>query len=256
MISDRADIHPSAVIAEDVSIGPWVVIGEHVQIDSGTIIEPHAVIKGPTKIGKNNHIFQFASVGERTQDLKCTSKETTLEIGDNNIIREFTTLNRGTVYGGGRTRIGNNNLIMAYVHIAHDCIVGNNTIFANNASLAGHVIVEDFATLSGFCGVHQYCRVGAYSFIANATYVRKDILPFIMIAGYDAAAVGLNTVGLKRREFSREVIEWLRRAYKVIFRSRQTVEEALITLHEYARECPEVALLIEGLQNSTRGIVR
>lgn len=256
MISDQAFVHPSAKIADDVYVGPWSYIGEHVEIDSGSKVESHVVVKGPTKIGKNNHFFQFSSIGEAPQDKKYAGEDTTLEIGDNNCFREYVTLNRGTTQGGGKTRIGNNNWIMAHVHVAHDCIIGDNTIFANNASLAGHVIVEDWAIVSGFSCVHQFCRVGAHSFIAKASYVTKDVLPYVMIAGYNPAACGLNSVGLKRRDFSRDAIKYLRQAYKIIFRNNLTVEEALLELHKIVNDCPEVALFIEGLQTSTRGIVR
>lgn len=256
MISDQAYIHPSAKIADSVQIGPWSYIGEHVEIGENCIVEPHVVIKGPTKIGSNNHFFQFSSIGEAPQDKKFHGEDTILEIGDNNVFREYVTLNRGTVQGGNRTRIGSNNWIMAHVHVAHDCIVGDNTIFANNASLAGHVIVEDWAIISAFSCVHQFCRVGAHSFIAKASYVTKDVLPYVMIAGYTPSACGLNSVGLKRRDFSREAIKYLRQAYKIIYRNNLTVEEALVELHQLVTECPEVALFIEGLQTSTRGIVR
>jgi UDP-N-acetylglucosamine acyltransferase len=256
MISEHAIIHPAAKLAADVTVGPWTFIGEHVEIDSGCTIESHVVIKGPTKIGKNNHFYQFSSIGEAPQDKKYCAEDTTLEIGDNNCFREYVTLNRGTVQGGGRTCIGSNNWIMAYVHVAHDCMIGDNIIFANNASLAGHVIVDDWAIISGFSCVHQFCHVGAHCFVAKASYVTKDVLPYVMVAGYSPTACGLNSVGLKRRNFSREAIRTLRHAYKIIFRHNLTVEEALVELHTLVKKCPEVSLLIEGLQDSTRGIVR
>jgi len=256
VIDERAQIHPNAKIAGDVEVGPWVVIGEHVEIDEGSWIGPHTVINGPTRIGKNNKIFQFASIGEAPQDKKYDGEDTILEIGDGNTIREFTTINRGTIQGEGATRIGNNNWIMAYVHIAHDCIIGNETIFANYAALAGHVNVEDYAIISGFSAVHQYCTIGAHSFLAKATYITKDVLPYLMISGYSATTCGLNTEGLKRRGFSTEDIENLRRAYKIIFRKGLTVQQAKVELHELLPQCDAIRPLLDALNNSTRGIVR
>ena len=222
MIDPRADIHASARIAEGVTIGPWTLIGADVEIGTGTEIAPNVVIKGPTRMGKNNKIYQFASVGEDPQDKKYNGEKTLLEIGDNNVIREFCTLNRGTVQGGGVTRIGHGNLLMAYVHIAHDCLIGNQTIFANNASLSGHVSVQDFAILGGFVAVHQFCILGAHSFIAGTSRIVKDVLPFVLVAD-DAKPCGLNVEGLKRRGFAPETIANLRRAYKIIYRQGLTI---------------------------------
>ncbi len=255
MISDLAIIDPTAKIAADVSIGPWSIIGPEVEIGAGTWIGPHAVITGPTKIGQQNKIFQFASVGADPQDKKYQGERTFLEIGDRNVIRECCTLNRGTVQGGGVTRIGNDNLFMAYVHIAHDCIVGNQIVFANNASLAGHVTVQDYAILSGFAGVHQYCTIGAHSFIGGASTVTKDVLPFMLVASHNTVN-GINKEGLRRRGFSQDIIDGLRRAYKIIYRQGLTVSEAIEELQTLLPECPEVSLLIDALQQSTRGIVR
>lgn len=256
MIDHRAEIHPGAKIANNVTIGPWTVVGDQVEIGEGTTIGPHVVLHGPTKIGKNNHIFQFSSIGECPQDKKYQGEDTLLEIGDNNTIREFCTINRGTTQGGGVTRIGNDNWIMAYVHIAHDCIVGNHTIFANNAALAGHVVVDDYVTLAAFSGIHQFCRIGEYSFIAKASYVTKDVLPYVLVSGYNASACGLNTVGLKRHGFSTDIVENLRRAYKIIFRQGLTVQQAIADLHELLVDCSEVRPLIQSLKTATRGIVR
>lgn len=256
MIDPRACIDPSACIAENVTIGPWTVVGPEVEIGEGTWIGPHVVLKGPTRIGKDNKIFQFASVGEDCQDKKYQGERTFLEIGDRNIIRECCTIHRGTSQGGGVTRIGDDNLFMAYVHIAHDCIIGNETVFSNNASLAGHVIVEDHAIFAGFSGVHQFCKIGRYSFIGKATMVVKDVLPYVLIAGYDAKAIGLNLVGLKRHNFKLETTNYLRRAYKIIFRSHLTVQEALKELALLAKDCPEVGIMIDMLEHSERGITR
>ena len=202
MIDETAIIHPSVNIHEDVSIGPYSVIGQDVSIESGTVIGSHVVIKGPTSIGQNNKIFHFCSIGEEPQDKKFNQdSNSSLVIGSGNTIREYVSINRGTDAGGGKTVIGNENWIMAYVHIAHDCIIGNNSIFANNATLAGHVIIENFVTLGGFTGVHQFCRVGSYSFSAISSVIVKDVLPYILVSGNTAKPSGLNREGLKRNGF-------------------------------------------------------
>ena len=256
MIDHRADIHPSAVIADDVTIGPWTIIGPNVEIDSGTWVGPHVVINGPTRIGKNNKIYQFSSLGDAPQDITYSGEDTILEIGDNNIIREYCMINRGTIKGGGITRIGNGNFLMAYTHIGHDCMVGSEIVMVNYAALSGHVTLDDYVTVGPYAAVHQFCRIGAYSFIAKATYVTKDVLPYVMIAGPNVSASGLNTVGLKRRGFSSDVIDQLKRAYKLILRRGLTVSQAIEELSVMVPECPEVALFIESLQSATRGIVR
>lgn len=256
MIHSTAIIDPSARIAEGVQIGPWSIIGPETSIGEGTFIGPHVVIKEFTKIGKNNQIFQFASLGEIPQDKKFRGERTYLEIGDNNVIREFCTFNRGTAHDKSVTRIGNNNLFMAYVHIAHDCIVGNNTIFANNASLAGHVTIEDFVILSGFSGVFQSCRVGSHSFASMGSMIDKDVPPFVRVSGYYAKPFGLNTVGMKRRGFEIRTMLSLRRAYKTIYRKGLTVKKAVLELEAMVCETPEVQLFIDFLLASERGIVR
>lgn len=254
MIDKTAVIDPSAKIAENVHIGPYSVIGADVEIGEGTWIGPHVVIKGPTKIGRNNKIHQFASLGEDPQDLKYQGEKTWLEIGDSNVIREFCTLNRGTIQDKGVTRIGNHNLLMSYVHIAHDCIVGDHTVFANNASLAGHVKVEDHVILGGFSGVFQFCRVGSHSFIATNSVVIKDVPPYVKVSGHYAKPFGLNTVGLQRRGFGAEVMKKLRQAYKIIYRNGLTVADAMSELRKL--EVPELLPLIEFIETSTAGIVR
>jgi len=256
VIDSQAIIHPSAKIAATAKIGPWTIIEANVEIGEHTIIESHAVIRQNTRIGKHNHIFQFASLGEKPQHLNYKGEDTRLEIGDYNIIREFCTLNRGTVPGGSITRIGNHNFLMSYVHIAHDCHVGNYTIFVNNASIAGHVRVEDYVSIGGFVGVHQFCTVGAYSFLTQAALIGKDVLPYLMVSGNNAKVAGLNTVGLKRRGFSDVTIKKLKSAYNIIFRRGNTVNQALIELNSLVEDCPEVRLFIEALRNSARGIVR
>lgn len=256
MIHPTAIIDPKAKIAADVTIGPYSVIGAEVVIDSGTWIGPHVVINGPTKIGKNNQIFQFASVGEMPQDKKFQGEETYLEIGDDNIFRESCTINRGTTQGGSHTKIGNGNLFMAYVHIAHDCIVGNETVFANSASLSGHVTVDDYAILSGFCAVRQFTYIGAYSFVAGGTMVVKDVLPYIIVSGDPAEPFGLNLVGLQRRGFSSETISLLKQGYRAIYRKNLNTQEAIAVLQELAIDCPEIELFITAIERAERGIVR
>ena len=256
MIDSRAVIHPKAELASDVEIGPFTVIGADVVICDGSCIGPHVVINGPTRIGKQNKIFQFSSIGEIPQDKKYGGEPTLLEIGDRNIIREFCTFNRGTVQGGGATRIGSDNWIMAYVHIAHDCQIGNHTIFANNASLAGHVIIEDYVILGGFSQVHQFCSLGIHSFTAFGSGIAKDIPPYVMVGGHPAAPHGLNTEGLRRHGFSEETLTRLRRAYKTIYRAGLTLKDAIALLKEQTHECPELGVLVEFLERSTRGIIR
>ena len=256
MIDERAIIHPEAKIGANVSIGPGAIVGAGVVIGDGTWIGPYVVIEGPTIIGKNNKIYQFASIGDAPQDSTYKGEPTRLEIGDNNVIREYCMISRGTVKGGGLTKVGNDNYLMAYAHIGHDCTVGNQIIMVNYAALSGHVTVHDFANIGAYAAVHQFCHIGAYAFIARATYVTKDVLPYVMIAGHETTACGINTVGLKRRGFSSEAVDQLRRAYKIIFRKGLTVKQALAELELMQAECPEVTLMIDSLNNATRGIVR
>ncbi len=257
MIDSRAIIDPRAELDSDVSVGPFSIIGAEVRIAAGTRIGPHVVINGPTDIGRDNRVYQFCSLGEIPQDKKYSGEsETRLEIGDGNEIREFCTMSRGTAQGGGVTRIGNHNWLMAYTHFAHDCIVGDYTIFSNAASLAGHVVVEDYAILGGFSGVHQFCLVGAHSFIAAGSIVFKDVPPFVMVSGISAEAHGLNREGLKRRGFSEEVQRQLRHAYKVVYKQNLTLKKALETLEPLAAQYPEVAQFTNFLRRSQRGIVR
>lgn len=257
MIDPRADIHPEARIAESVTIGPWSVIGSEVEIGEGTWIGPHVIIRGPTKVGKNNKFYQFSSIGEAPQDKKYKGENTLLEIGDNNTVREYCTINRGTVQGGGITKIGDNNLFMAYVHVAHDCIVGDNIVFANNAALAGHVVVKNNAILGGFTGVHQFCKIGEYSFIGKGAFINKDVPPYLMVAGDEkSASCGINIEGLKRHGFSPEAINTLRKAYKVIYRKGLLLKDALEELRIIGEEHPEINLLYDFLVQSDRGIIR
>jgi UDP-N-acetylglucosamine acyltransferase len=255
-IHATAIVDASAEIDSSVEIGPYSVIGPQVKIGAGTKIAGHVIINGPTIIGKNNHIFQYSSLGEAPQDKKYKGEPTLLEIGDNNTIREFCTFNRGTVQDKGTTKVGNNNWIMAYVHLAHDCEVGNHTILANNSSLAGHVDIHDYAILGGFTLIHQFCKIGSHVITAVGSVVFKDIPPYVTAAGYDAKPHGINSEGLKRRGFSAESILQIKRAYKALYRNGLTLEEAKEELRVMQQTTPEIALMNDFLTISTRGIVR
>ncbi|MDD5180426.1 MAG: acyl-ACP--UDP-N-acetylglucosamine O-acyltransferase [Gallionellaceae bacterium] len=249
-------IHPNASLAEDVEVGAYSIIGEHVEIESGTVIGPHVVINGHTRIGKNNRIFQFSSLGEIPQDMKYAGEPTRLEIGDNNIIREFCTFNLGTAQDVGVTRVGNHNWIMAYVHLAHDCQIGNHTIFANNAQLAGHVQVGDHAILGGFTVVHQFCQIGAHVITGMGTILLQDIPPYVTASGNPAAPHGINSEGLKRRGFSSNAIMAIKRAYKTLYKSGMSLEEAKEAILGQASEHPELDALTDFLNHTQRGIIR
>ena len=255
-IHATAIIDKKAELDSSVEIGPYSVIGPNVKIDAGTRIAGHVTISDHTIIGKNNQIFQYSSLGEAPQDKKYKGEPTLLEIGDNNTIREFCTFNRGTVQDKGTTKIGNDNWIMAYVHLAHDCLIGNHTIFANNASLAGHVDVHDYAILGGFTLIHQFCKIGSHVITAVGSVVFKDIPPYVTAAGYDAKPHGINAEGLKRRGFSPEAILEVKRAYKILYRQNLTLDEAKIELLSKSIQHKEINLLVEFLNSSTRGIVR
>ncbi len=256
MIHPSAIVDPRARLGENVSIGAYSIVGEHVEIGRDTWIGPHAVIEGHTRIGKGNRIFQFTSLGAVPQDMKYAGEATRLEIGDGNTIREFCTLNCGTAQDAGVTRLGNDNWIMAYVHIAHDCQIGSHAVFANNAQLAGHVHVGDYAILGGFTGVHQFVRIGAHSFTAIATVLVHDLPPYVMAAGDTAKAYGINSEGLRRRGFTATALAEIKRAYKTLYKSSLTLDQAKAQLAEQAATCAEIGLLSEFLQSSTRGIVR
>ncbi|MGB0734187.1 MAG: acyl-ACP--UDP-N-acetylglucosamine O-acyltransferase [Pontibacterium sp.] len=256
LIDPRAIIDPSAQIGSNVSIGPFTVVGAEVEIGSGSVIGPHVVLKGPTKIGKNNRIFQFASVGEDCQDKKYNGEPTQLIMGDDNVVREGVTIHRGTVQDKGITRIGSDNLFMANVHVAHDCVIGDHTTIANNTALAGHVHVGDWATLGGFTAVHQFCSIGAHAMCGVGSVIVKDIPAYVTISGNPCKPFGINAEGLRRRGFSTEAIKMLKRAYKVVFRQGITTNEALSLLTEMKETTPEVSLLIESIQQSQRGILR
>lgn len=256
MIHPTAIIHDDAKIGNDVEIGPYSIIGPDVVIGDGSWIGPHVVINGPTIIGKNNKIFQFSSIGEKPQHADHGDHPTRLTIGDNNVIREYCTFNRGTIDDRKETSIGNNNFFMAYVHIAHDCVVGNHTIFANCASLAGHVVVDDYAIFGGFSGVHQFCRIGSYVMTGIATITFKDIPPFLMSSGNTAKPYGLNIRGLKRRGFEDDTIKAIRQAYKIVYRSGMQLTQSLEALQDLAAEFPEVGYFRDFIAASERGIIR
>ncbi len=256
MIHATAIVHPHARLGERVEVGPYALIGEHVEIGDGCRIGPHTVITGHTRIGSGNRIFQFVSLGEEPQDKKYAGEPTGLEIGDNNTIREFCTLNTGTVQDVGVTRIGNNNWIMAYVHIAHDCQVGDQTVFANNATLAGHVQVGDYAILGGFTGVHQFCRIGAHTMIGIASVITQDVPPFLTVAGNPSAPRGINNEGLRRRGYSPESLAALKRAYKTLYKSGLGLEAAHSVIAVEAEAVRELQPLADFLATPGRGIIR
>lgn len=256
MIDPTAVIDPGADIAGNVSVGPYSVIGANVAIDAGTHIGPHVVIKGHTRIGRDNRVYQFSSIGEDPQDKKYNGEPTRLEIGDRNTIREFVTINRGTVQDEGVTRLGDDNWIMAYVHIAHDCQIGNHTIFANNASLAGHVTVDDYVILGGFTLVYQFCSLGPHSLTAYGSGISMDVPPYVTVAGSPARPHGLNMEGLRRRGFPEAARNALKRAYKTLYRENRSLQDAIAELKGKVDECAELEVLVSFLETRTRGIVR
>lgn len=249
-------IHPDAKLANNVEVGAYSIIGQHVEIGENTHIGPHVVIGGHTRIGKNNRIFQFCSLGEIPQDKKYAGEPTRLEIGNDNTIREFCTFNIGTSQDAGVTRVGNHNWIMAYVHLAHDCQVGSHTIFANNASLAGHVRIEDYAILGGFSLVHQFCQIGMHAITGMGAALSQDVPPYVTAAGNPTAPHGINSIGLKRRGFSDAAIMAIKRAYKTLYRSSLSLEQAKAEISEQADKYPELHVLLDFLGRSQRGILR
>ncbi|GIX37717.1 MAG: acyl-[acyl-carrier-protein]--UDP-N-acetylglucosamine O-acyltransferase [Silanimonas sp.] len=256
MIHPSALIDPKARLDEGVSVGPFAVIGPDVEIGAGTRIGPYCQIQGPTRIGRDNVIHGHASLGGEPQDKKHKGEPTRLEIGDRNTIFEFTTVSRGTVDGGGLTRIGNDNWIMAYVHVAHDCFVGSHCILANNATLAGHVVLEDWVILGGFAGIHQFCRIGAHAFIGMGSLVNADVAPFVIVADKYAVPRGINAEGLKRRGFGAERIAAIKRAYRAVFMSGAPLAEAKAQLAEAAEGSEDVARMLAFIEKSERGLLR
>ena len=256
------NVHPtalvadSAVLADDVEVGPYSIIGDHVEIGAGCRIESHVVVNGPTRIGENNHIYQFASIGDDPQDMKYADEPTGLEIGDGNTIREYCSISRGTVQDESLTTIGDQNWIMAYVHIAHDCRVGSHTIFANNVTLAGHVHIGDWAILAGFSGAHQFCRVGEHSFIGMYAGTNRDVPAYTLGGGQPAKPKGINSEGLKRRDFTTEQIRNIKNAYRIVYRKGMKLAEAMIEIESLVKEQPELRVFLDSLHTSDRGLLR
>ncbi len=255
-IDPRAIVSPQAELASDVTVGAYTVIGPGVKIGAGTWIGPHAVINGPTTIGEQNKIFQFSSIGDAPQDLKYKGEPTRLEIGDRNVFREFTTMNRGTVGGGGVTIIGSDNLFMAFTHVAHDCHVGSRCVLANYATLGGHVHLGDWVIMGGYAGIHQFTKVGAHAFLGNNAAVTRDVPPYVMAVGSPAVPHSINSEGLKRRGFTPEQIRNLKNAYRVLYRSDLKLSDAVEELTRRAESQPELKPLVDFIGDSTRSIVR
>ena len=256
LIDPRAIIDPSAKLADDVVVGPWSIVGPDVEIGEGTVLGPNVIVKGPTKIGKHNKVYQFSSLGEDTPDRKYKGEPTRLVIGDHNIIREGVTMHRGTIQDRDETTVGDHNLIMAYAHVGHDSVIGNHCILVNNTALAGHVHIGDWAILSGYTLVHQFCHIGAHSFAGMGSAIGKDVPAYVTVSGNPAEARSMNFEGLRRRGFSAEAIQALRRAYKTVYRQGLTIEQALLELAEPSAQFPEVALFRDSIQASNRGIIR
>lgn len=256
MIHPSAIIDPTAHLAKDVSVGPYSIIGPHVSVDAGTVVGPHVVIKSHTKLGKNNKIFQFASIGEDPQDISYHGEETYLEIGDGNVIREGVTINRGSGKEKLLTKLGDNNLLMAYTHVAHDCVIENNVILANMSTLGGHVHIGSHAILGGGTLVHQFVHVGEYAFTGGGTGLMQDIPPYVLAKGNPGTPRSLNVVGLRRARFSTDVVSNLKQAYRILFREGLTLEEAVQQIEELCRECPELKSWPAFIRDSTRGLAR
>jgi UDP-N-acetylglucosamine acyltransferase len=256
MIHPSSIVSENAIIGENVEIGPFCIVGDNVEIGDGCVLRSHVVVKGHTKIGKRNTFFQFCSVGEDCQDKKYAGEETYLEIGDDNEFRESCTLHRGTTQDESITRIGSRNLMMVNAHVAHDCIVGDDNIFANNATLAGHVHIGDFVILGGMTAIHQFCHLGSHSFTGGGAILLKDLPPYVMFSGTKHIPQGINAEGLKRRGFSPEMITNVKRAYKVIYRSGNSFEEATAKINEMAQDAKEIEVVAKFLAKTTRGLTR
>lgn len=262
MIDETALIHPSAIVEEGaeigagVRIGPFCYVGSQVEIGAGTVLKSHIVVNGITTIGRDNQIYQFASIGEANQDLKYAGEPTRLKVGDRNRIRESVTIHRGTVQGTGLTKVGNDNLLMVNVHVAHDCVVGNSCVLANNATLAGHVEIDDHAIIGGMTAIHQFCIIGAHVMVGGCSGVAQDVPPFVIAQGNHATPFGVNAVGLKRRDFDKDEITAIRNAYKILYRSEKTLDEAKTEIEALAKDQPVVQQYLDFFSRSTRGIIR
>ncbi len=255
-IDPRAVVAPTAKLGEGVEVGPFAIIGPDVEIGAGTIVGPHAVVTGWTKLGSHNRIFQFASIGDAPQDKKYAGEPTRVEIGDRNVFREYVTVNRGTTHDQGITRVGSDNLFMASSHIAHDCIVGSHCVFANLATLGGHVEVDDHVILAGFTGVHQFCKIGAHAFIANNTAVTRDVPPYVMAVGHPAVPHSINATGLSRRGFTPEQVRNIKNAYRTLYRMDLPLEAAMEKLRDAAKTQAEIVPFVEFVARSTRSLIR
>jgi UDP-N-acetylglucosamine acyltransferase len=256
LIDPRAVVDPRARIAEGVEVGPFAVIGPDVTVGTGSWIGPHAVVKGPTTLGRDTKVFQFASVGDAPQDRKYAGEPTKLTVGDRNVFREFCSINRGTAQGRGETRIGDDCLFMAYSHVAHDCIVGNQCIMSNCTALAGHVELGDWVILSGYSAIHQFCKIGAHAFLANNAAVTRDVPPYLLVAGSPAEPKGINSEGLKRRGFGAAQVANIKNAYRILYRSGLKLAEATEQLRTLVPEQPELAAFVDFLAASERSIIR
>ena len=256
MIDAHAIVSPQAQLAPDVTVGPFSIIGPQVQIGARTVIGPHVVLNGPTTIGEDNRIFQFASIGDAPQDKKYRGEPTRLVIGDRNVFRESCTINRGTAHDKGVTTIGSDNLFMAFSHVAHDCVIGNNTVFANSVAMGGHVEVGDWVILGGLTAIHQFTKIGAHAFLGGGAILSRDVPPYVMVAGNPAVPHGVNAEGLKRRGFSEEQIRHIREAYRILYRSDLKLSEALERLAALAVDQPEIQALVDFIHASTRSLVR
>ena len=256
MISNQSEIDPKAEIDEGVTIGPWCIVGPGVRIGSGTVIESHVVIRANTTIGTNNRFYQFCSVGENPADKKFEGEETWLKIGDDNVFREGVTLHRGTGAGGGYTKIGDDNLMMAYGHVAHDCVVGSHTVFANNVGLCGHVTIDDWAILGGYAGVNQFLTVGAHAMIGGMTHISNDVPAYMIVSGRPATVRSVNTIGLERRGFDKESIAEIREAFKILYKRNYSLQEAIDQIRVLSENCAPLATLVESLESSKKGIHR
>ena len=256
MINNQSEIDPKAEIDEGVAIGPWCIVGPGVRIGSGTVIESHVVIRANTTIGTNNRFHQFCSVGEDPADKKFEGEETWLEIGDDNVFREGVTLHRGTGAGGGHTKIGDDNLMMAYAHVAHDYIVGSHTVFANNVGLCGHVTIDDWAILGGYAGVNQFLTVGAHAMIGGMTHISNDVPAYMIVSGRPATVRSVNTIGLERRGFDKESIAEIREAFKILYKRNYSLQEAIDQIRVLSENCAPLAALVASLESSKKGIHR
>jgi UDP-N-acetylglucosamine acyltransferase len=255
-IDDSARIHPSAVLGEGVSVGPWSIIGPNVIIGANSVIDSHVVIRSNTTMGEGNRIFQFSSVGEDPADKKFSGEDVWLEIGNNNIFREGVTVHRGTEVGGSYTRVGDNNLMMSYAHVAHDCIVGSNTVFANNSGISGHVEMGDWAILGGLAGVNQFIKIGPHAMIGGMTHMDHDVPAFVIVSGQPAAVRSVNTIGLERRGYDKSTVKEIRKAFKILYKRRLSLRDAISQIEVLAADCPELAPLLHSLTASEKGIHR